>query len=113
LRGPATSSDDRFSLINYLSASGKSKITCPAGILSGYSSKLFAIRTMPSRMTGMLKFKSKPNFKPGVCSRFFLPAGLSCFALPASQRQGKKNFSLRSLRLCGEICFYLMRLILI
>ena len=31
-----------------------------------------------------------------------MPAGLSSFALVASQRQGKKIITLRTLRLCGE-----------
>jgi hypothetical protein len=31
---------------------------------SAYSSKLFTIRVIPSRMTGTLKFNSNPRFKP-------------------------------------------------
>jgi hypothetical protein len=30
----------------------------------GYSSRLFTIRTMPSRITGTLKFKINPSLKP-------------------------------------------------
>jgi len=37
----------------------------------------------------------------GICSKEYRVA-IDFFLLPASQRQKKSSFSLRSLRLCGE-----------
>ena len=46
---------------------------------------------MLSLMIGMLKFKSESNFKLESVLVVVLPGGQSCFAVPASQRQGKKK----------------------